>query len=81
MTQVQLDRHPFAKHRFYKGTYTHNSIGYPFTFTVEESVNSIQPYITVEFKIETELLPFSYDKAYKEIIAIYSPDGNQETKD
>ena len=74
MTQVQLERKPFAKHRFYKGTYTHNSIGYPFTFTVEESVNSIQSTIIVEFEIGHELLPFDYDKAYTEILAIYLPD-------
>ncbi len=72
MTQVNLERQPFAKHTFYKGMYTHNSIGYSFDLTIEESVNSIQPYITVEFKIETELLPFDYDKAYKEILAISS---------
>lgn len=81
MTQVQLDRHPFVKHIFYKGTYTHNSISYSFTLTVEESENSLKPDITVDFETWTSLLPFDYDKAYKEIIAIYLPDGNQETKD
>ena len=73
MTQVQLDRHPFAKHSFYKGTYTYNSIGYTFELTVEESENSAQPAILVEFGVEYRLLPFSYDKARKEILTIYLP--------
>jgi hypothetical protein len=81
MTQVQLDRHPFAKHTFYRGTYTHNSIGYSFELTVEESENSAQPAILVEFGAESKLLPFDYGKACKEILAIYLPDGNQEAKD
>lgn len=81
MTQVQLDRHPFAKHTFYKGMYTHNSVGYSFELTVEESENSVQSAILVEFGTETRLLPFSYDKALKEILAVYLPNGNQETKD
>ena len=81
MTQVNLERKPFAKHTFYKGMYTHNSIGYSFDLTVEESINSAQPAILVEFGTETRLLPFSYDKALKEILAIYLPDGNQEAKD
>jgi len=76
MTQVELSRHPFAKHTFYKGMYTHNSVGYSFTLTVEESINSAQPAILVEFGTETRLLPFSYDKASKEILAIYLPNGN-----
>ena len=81
MTQVQLDRHPFAKHTFYKGIYTHNSIGYSFELTVEESINSVQANIMVEFGVGHELLPFDYGKASKEILAIYLPNGNQETKD
>ena len=81
MTQVNLERRPFAKHTFYKGMYTHNSIGYSFDLTVEESINSAQPAILVEFGTETRLLPFDYGKASKEILAIYLPNGNQETKD
>jgi hypothetical protein len=81
MTQVQLNRHAFAKHIFYKGIYTHNSIGYPFILTVEESENSAQSAIIVEFDVEARLRPFDYGKAFKEILAIYLPDGNQETKD
>ncbi len=81
MTQVQLNRHAFAKHIFYKGIYTHNSIGYTFNLTVEESENSVQPTIIVEFDIESSLLPFDYGKALKEILALYLPYGNQETKD
>ena len=80
MTQVQLDRKPFAKHIFYRGTYTHKSIGYSFELTVEESENSVQPAILVEFTIDHEFLPFDYGKACKEILAIYLPDGNQEAK-
>jgi len=76
MTQVQLDRHPFAKHTFYKGTYTHKSIGYSFELTVEESENSVQSAILVEFTIDHEFLPFDYDKASKEILAMYLPNGN-----
>jgi hypothetical protein len=75
MTQVQLDRYPYAKHTFYKGVYTHNSVEYAFELTVEESENSIRPNIIVEFEMCSNLLTFSYDKAYKEIIAIYLPDG------
>jgi hypothetical protein len=75
MTQVQLERHPYAKHTFYNGMYTHNNIGYSFTLTVEESINAAQPAILVEFNLEYRLLPFSYDKALKEILAIYLPDG------
>lgn len=81
MTQVQLSRHPFAKHTFYKGIYTHNSIGYTFNLTVEEFVNNIKPSIIVEFDVESNSLPFDFGKAFKEILAIYLPDGNQETKD
>jgi hypothetical protein len=81
MTQVNLERQPFAKHIFYKGIYNHNNLDYSFTLTVEESGNSIQPNITVDFETWTSLLPFDYDKAYKQIIAIYLPNGNQETKD
>jgi hypothetical protein len=81
MTQVQLDRHPFAKHTFYKGVYTHNNTDYSFDLVVEESVNSIRPAILVEFKAEYKLRPFDYSKACKEILAMYLPDGNQETKD
>jgi hypothetical protein len=73
MTQVELSRHPFAKHIFYRGTYTHKSIGYSFELTVEESENSAQPAILVEFGVESRLLPFDYGKAYKEILAIYLP--------
>ena len=73
MTQVQLDRKPFAKHIFYKGTYTHKSIGYAFELTVEESENSAQPAILVEFGIESKLLPFDYGKALKEILNLYLP--------
>jgi hypothetical protein len=75
MTQVQLDRKPYAKHTFYKGVYTHNYIGYIFDLTVEESINSAQPAILVEFGVEPELRPFDYSKACKEILAIYLPDG------
>ena len=73
MTQVQLDRHSFAKHTFYKGTYTHNSVGYAFTLTVEKSENRVQPAIIVEFETEYRLRPFDYGKACKEILAIYLP--------
>ena len=76
MTQVQLNRHPFAKHIFYKGTYTHNNVDYSFTLTVEESENSVQPAILVEFGAETRLLPFDYGKASKEILAIYLPNAS-----
>lgn len=81
MTQVNLERHPFAKHTFYKGVYTYNNIGYYFDLIVEESVNSIQPAIKINFEGEYKLRPFDYDKACREILAIYLPDGNQETKD
>lgn len=77
MTQVQLERKPYAKHIFYKGMYTHNSIGYSFDLTVEESVNSVQSNIIVEFEVDYELLPFDYDKACKEILAIYLPKENE----
>lgn len=77
MTQVNLERHPYAKHIFYRGMYTHNSIGYNFELTVEESINAAQPAIIVEFGVESELLPFSYDKALKEILAIYLPKENE----
>jgi hypothetical protein len=81
MTQVNLERHPFAKHIFYRGMYTHNSIGYSFDLTVEESANAAQPAIIVEFRIDHEFLPFDHGKALKEILAMYLPDGNQEAKD
>jgi hypothetical protein len=73
MTQVNLERQPFAKHIFYKGIYTHKSVGYPFTLTVEESENSAQPTILIEFVAESKLLPFDYGKACKEILAMYLP--------
>lgn len=78
MTQVQLDRHPFAKHIFYRGTYTHKSIGYSFELTVGESENSVQSAILVEFTIDHEFLPFDYGKACKEILAIYLPEKNED---
>ena len=77
MTQVNLERIPFAKHTFYKGIYTHKSVGYPFTLTVEESENSIQPAIIVEFDVEDRFTPFDYGKASKEILAIYLPKENE----
>ena len=77
MTQVNLEKHPFAKHIFYKGIYTHNSIGYSFTLTVEESENSVQPAIMIEFDVESRLRPFDYGKASKEILAIYLPKENE----
>jgi hypothetical protein len=77
MTQVQLSRHPFAKHIFYRGTYTHKSIGYSFELTVEESENSAQPAILVEFGVDSKFLPFDYGKACKEILAIYLPEKNE----
>jgi hypothetical protein len=77
MTQVQLDRHPFAKHIFYRGTYTYKSIGYSFELTVEETENSAQPAILVEFGVESRLLPFDYGKACRQILAIYLPEKNE----
>jgi hypothetical protein len=74
MTQVQLDRHPFAKHIFYKGIYIHKKTEYDFELTVEESENSVQSAILVEFTIDHEFLPFDYGKACKEILAIYLPE-------
>jgi hypothetical protein len=73
MTQVQLDRKPFAKHIFYRGTYTHNNVKYPFELTVYESENNSKPDITVNFKTWVSTLPFDYGKACKEILAIYIP--------
>lgn len=81
MTQVQLDKHPFAKHTFYKGIFTYNSIGYTFELTIEESENNALPTILIEFFIAHKQLPFDYGKASKEILAIYLPNGNQETED
>ena len=76
MTQVNLERKPFAKHTFYNGVYTHNNTEYSFILTVEESDNNIKPNITLEFYTEyKEPLPFDYGKAYKEILAIYLPDN------
>jgi hypothetical protein len=74
MTQVKLDRKPYAKHTFYKGTYTYRDVEYAFDLTVEESENSARPAILVEFGVESRLLPFDYGKACKEILAIYLPD-------
>lgn len=76
MTQVQLNRKPYAKHIFYKGIYTHKKTEYDFELTVEESENSAQPAILVEFEVEAKLRPFDYGKACKEILAIYLPNGN-----
>lgn len=74
MTQVNLERHPFAKHIFYKGVYTHNSIGYSFILTVIESDSNVKLNITLEFYADhKEPLPFDYGKAKKEILAIYLP--------
>lgn len=81
MTQVNLERIPFAKHTFYRGMYTHNSIGYSFDLTVEESANACQPAVIVEFTTDHEFLPFDYGKACKEILAVYLPYGDKEAKD
>jgi hypothetical protein len=74
MIQVKLDRKPYAKHIFYKGIYIHKKTEYDFELTVEESENSAQPAILVEFGVESKLLPFDYGKACKEILAIYLPE-------
>ena len=82
MTQVNLERHPYARHIFYEGVYTHNSIGYRFELTVEESISVTRPTFIIEFNLDHKLLPFDFDKASKEILAVYLPEnGNQETKD
>ena len=81
MTQVNLERKPFAKHTFYNGVYTYKGIEYSFTLTVEESQIRVQSAITIEFDLEPKLLPFYFGDASKEILAIYLPDGSQEAKD
>jgi len=73
MIQVKLDRKPYAKHTFYKGVYTYKYVEYAFDLTVEESENSAQPGILIEFELDLRLVPFDYDKACKEILAIYIP--------
>lgn len=73
MTQVNLEKQPFAKHTFYKGVYFHNSVDYSFTLIVKESINNVKLAITVEFETWSSLLPFDYSKASKEILAIYLP--------
>jgi len=81
MIQVNLERKPFAKHTFYKGVYTHNDTDYFFDLVVEESVKRIQPAIKVDFEAKYRLRPFDYGEACKKILAMYSFDANQETKD
>ena len=76
MIQVQLDKKPFAKHTFYKGTYTYNKQKFEFTVTEEWSENCLQPTLILEFELEQGLLPFCYDTAREQILKIYLPDGN-----
>jgi hypothetical protein len=73
MIQVQLDRKPYAKHTFYKGTYTYNNQIFEFTVTEEWSENCLQPALILEFKLEYRLLPFCYDEAREKILKIYLP--------
>jgi hypothetical protein len=73
MIQVQLDRKPYAKHTFYKGTYTYNNQIFEFTVTEEWSENCLQPALILEFELEYRLLPFCYDEAREKILAIYLP--------
>ena len=77
MTQVNLERHPYAKHTFYEGMYTHNSIGYRFELTVEESISATRPTFIIEFNLDHKLLPFDYGKASKEILSMYLPQQNE----
>lgn len=80
MIQVQLDRKPYAKHIFYKGTYTYKNQTFDFTVTEEWSENCLQPGLILEFELESRLLPFCYNTAKEQILKMYLPDGNQETK-
>ena len=72
MTQVNLERHPYGSHTFYKGLYTHNSIGYSFVLIIEESES--QSAIRVDFMIAHKHLPFDYGKASREILSVYNPE-------
>lgn len=80
MTQVQLSKKPYARHIFYKGVYTYKRTEYAFELTVEESENSAQPAILVDFGVESKLLPFDYSRALKEILAIYLPQNENNNK-
>jgi hypothetical protein len=73
MIQVQLDRKPYAKHTFYKGTYTYNNQIFEFTVTEEWSENCLQPALILEFELEYRLLPFCYDEAREKILKLYLP--------
>jgi hypothetical protein len=78
MIQIKLSKKPFAKHIFYKGIYTHRKINYPFELTVEESENSVQPAILVEFEAPLRLIPFNYDKARTQILNLYLPQNENK---
>lgn len=73
MIQVQLDRKPYAKYTFYKGTYTYNNQIFEFTVTEEWSENCLQPALILEFELEYRLLPFCYDEAREKILKLYLP--------
>jgi len=81
MIQVQLDRKPYARHTFYRGTYTYNKQKFEFTVTEEWSENCLQPALILEFELEQGLLPFCYSTAREQILKMYLPSGNQEAKD
>jgi hypothetical protein len=73
MIQVQLDRKPYAKHTFYRGTYTYNNQKFEFTVTEEWSENCLQPALILEFELEYRLLPFCYNEAREKILKLYLP--------
>ena len=80
MTQVNLERIPFAKHTFYKGVYEYGNNSYDFTLIEEWSGNSIKPDIIVEFEASI-ICPFDKQKARQQIVALYLPYGDKEAKD
>lgn len=79
MTQVNLERTPFAKHAFYRGVYEYGNNSYDFTLIEGWSENSAKPDIIVEFE-EAVTCPFDKQKARQQIVALYLPHGNKEAE-
>jgi hypothetical protein len=76
MTQVNLERTPYAKHLYYNGVYTYKDTPYDFILSEEVSENDINSRIIIEF--DADVIPFDRDKARKEILGLYNPENHED---
>ncbi len=80
MIQVQVERVPYTRHSYYKGSYNYNNQEFDFVIHEVESNNILNFHLA--FSLESNLLPFNYEEAKFRIFEIFSPkNGNQKAKD